>query len=237
MINRFTRIADPWRTRLPWPRYLRHSPLRTLRERMWFVSRLEPKVNVTLNLSNVNRVQTMAAPPSTVFLHRWLATRTATLEVLREETTQSAPPKLGLPSVSMHPLASPARNPRPAYAVIRVTSARAEPAPGQPRTIAHSLLVTRLAGRTRRSDEMASGAPGRVVRRNPPAAALESTASSHETAGWGEPHKGFPRMKPGFAMGSTPTPAPAVNVEQLTDQVLKQLDRRLIASRERVGRI
>lgn len=34
-----------------------------------------------------------------------------------------------------------------------------------------------------------------------------------------------------------PSPAPAVNIEQLADQVVRQIDRRIIAARERMGRI
>lgn len=44
----------------------------------------------------------------------------------------------------------------------------------------------------------------------------------------------------GSGMPATPwpqSPAPAVNIEQLADQVVRQIDRRIIAARERMGRI
>ena len=45
---------------------------------------------------------------------------------------------------------------------------------------------------------------------------------------------------PGFGMPATPwppSPAPAVSIERLADQVVRQIDRRIIAARERMGRI
>lgn len=231
------RMADRWRIQLPLPRYLRHSPLRAMRERMWFVSRLQPKIDVTVNLANTVRIQTLAPAPSTVFLHRWLTERTGAPEAAPPEAPASMP-RLGLPLTRMSPLARVRKEQRPASSagpVAKPVPASQAVAEGSARLV--PALITRLAGRARRMNDMTPGPGARVLKRGSAAAVAESVSSSRQAPEWGEARRGFPRLEPGFAPGPAALLPAAVNVEQLTDQVLRQLDRRLIASRERLGRI
>ena len=231
------RMADRWRIQLPVPRYLRHSPLRTLRVRMWFVSRLQPKIDVTVNLANSVRIQTLASPLSTVFLHQWLTERTAAPEAARPEAPASMP-RLGLPLTRMSPLAKPRKEQRPEL----LSAPVAKPVPASQAVTEGSArvapaLIPRLAGRARRINDMTPGPFARVVKRGSAAAVAEAISSSGEAPEWGEGRRGFSRGEPRFAPAPAALLPAAVNVEQLTDQVLRQLDRRLIASRERLGRI
>lgn len=237
-MNKWERIADRWRIQLPVPRYLRHSPLRAMRERLWFVSRLYPKIDVTVNLANTVRIQSIGSAPSTVFLHRWLGKPSEVPEVARLDMPAGIP-RLSLPLTRMSPLAKPRKEHRQ---VPVVAATMAQPTAASQAVIEGSsrmamALIPRLAGRTRRIDDLAHGPAARVVRRGPAAAVSEAASSSRETPGWGELRHGFPRAEPGFATVPSAAPPAAVNVEQLTDQVLRQIDRRLIATRERLGRI
>ena len=236
--TKWDRIADRWRIQLPVPRYLRHFLLRAVRERVWFMSRLQPKIDVTVNLTNSLRNQTLGSPPSTVFLHRWLTERNTDPEASRQEARASMP-RLGLPLTRMSPLAKSRTEQKSASLVGLVgKSALASQAVIKGYARVTRALTPRLVGRTRRIDDMTPAGPStRVVKRSPASAVSEAISSSREAPGWGEPRRGFPRGEPGFVpVPAAALPAP-VNVEQLTDQVLRHLDRRLIASRERLGRI
>ncbi|SRR5260221_9454456 len=235
-ITQWQRIEDRWRVRLPVPRYLRHSPLRAMRERFWFVSRLQPKVDVTVNLAHILRVHTPAAPPTTVFLHQWLTAHTAAPEAARRDVAARSP-QMSTPLMRMSPLARLQAASRPASVAIPALKPPSAPglaSEGPARAI--QVLVRSLAGRMRRMDDLTPAAAARVVRRNPDGAVSEAISSAREVPGWLESRRGVPPVEPGGAPAAAIPPL-AVNVEQLTDQVLRQLDRRLIASRERMGRI
>jgi hypothetical protein len=223
--------------RLPIPRYLRHSPWRAMRERMWFVSRLQPQVQVTVNVARSVREQTLMAPPSTVFLHHWLAVHTTAPGAVRWVAAEmSAHP--GAPLLRMSPLGWPRAGARPASVVIPVvklpaSSGTALASPG--RVLLD--LAPRLAVRALRIDDLTPNAGARMVTRGRAGAVSETQTSSREAPGWPHTRRGSMGVEPFAVPGPATIAVPPVNVEALTDQVLKQLDRRLIASRERLGRI
>ena len=97
--------------------------------------------------------------------------------------------------------------------------------------------VQRLAGRARRVYDLAPDAPTQVVKRNPVVAASGETSSARAFPDQSQPRRGFSLLESGGGPMPTAIQPSTVNVDQLTDQVLRQLDRRLIASRERLGRI
>jgi hypothetical protein len=235
-MNRFARLADPWRIHMPVLRYLRNSPLRTLRERMWFVSRLQPNVSVTVNLTRNVRNEPGVIRPATVLLRQWLTARTATVEVRREEARAAAIPPA---PAALSPLAR--RTPKrviaePAAVVIRVAKpVRVEAAVLQPEI--STVLVSKLAGRMKRIDDITPPPETRVVRRIPAATPTESIATPRAGELPGEPGRPFAIPAPAFASTQHTAPSSMVNVDHLTEQIIKQLDRRLIASRERLGRI
>jgi hypothetical protein len=91
-------------------------------------------------------------------------------------------------------------------------------------------ISRRLAERVQRIPEtlpppapMALRSELRVVRRPP---AFEETS---EPTRWQDPPNRPPRVPP--------TAVPPVNIDQLTAQVLKQIDRRVVARRERLGQV
>jgi hypothetical protein len=233
--NGWERIVDRWRMQLPVPRYLRHSPLQAMRERLWLVSRLQPKIDVTVRVTHSPRIQFLGTAPSTVFLHRWSKEPGAIAPIERPEALMSLA-RVGVPLTRMSPLAKPRKEPGAAQTAM-VAGRMAQPAATLVSAVAQgSTAILRLTNRSRRIDDLTPPPGAQVVRRNALAAVPETASRSRETSGWGDPHRGFPQGEPGVVPPGH-TAAAAVNVEQLTDQVLRQLDRRLIASRERLGRI
>jgi hypothetical protein len=86
-------------------------------------------------------------------------------------------------------------------------------------------LVTRLRAGSVRQELPVPERAGVVARLRPPAAERQSGIMP-------------PALSPGVPSERIPSPAIApVNVETLTTQVIQQLDRRLIAYRERMGRV
>jgi hypothetical protein len=92
-------------------------------------------------------------------------------------------------------------------------------------------IVSRVFRRTHRDDTEIAGSRTVLVRRPSPlvAAADVSSAPSRSREAW--PFESPATTSPAGV------PAPAVNVEHLTDAVLRQLDRRVTAWRERMGRV
>ena len=236
-MNKWERNADRWRLQLPVPRYLRRSPMQAMRERLYFVSRIQPKIDVTVNLANNVRIQSLAAVPSTVFRHLWQVQRAEVPAVTRAGAL-AAMPRLGLSLKSISPLAKPRKELRQepiVGAVVKQAAVGRDAIEGSTPVV--PALIPKLAVRARRIEDLTPFPAARVVKRGSAAAASEAISSSRETPGWSEPRRGFPGIEPGSFPLQAPVQPPSVNVEQLTDQVLRQLDRRLIASRERLGRI
>lgn len=235
--SRFARTTDPWRLLMPVPRYLRNSPLRTMRERLWFVSRIEPVVNVSLNLfRNVRVEQTAAAVPANVVLNRWMATRTTSVEVrhrMAESTPQTLPTA---PGMRLTPRTALRITDNPAAASVRLP-ARNRPEPVDTASAPETVVLRRLADRAIRIEETGPALTVKVVRKAAARPSAETTPfTAPERQAWGQPPRstGYQPMSPGTIPASPA--APAVNVDHLTEQVIRQLDRRLIASRERMGR-
>ena len=231
--DRGRRNTDPWRTRLPLPRYLRNSPLRILRERLWFVSRLQPKVALTVNTVTNRMTRIDAAPSLSVFLNRWLTVRTAA-PAPRAEAPAVIRPATQVTTLPSHPPALAARPAKSAYVIFAVEPARAVP----PQTIAARPLSPEPFAsrfRARRMEELTPEAPARVVMSRP---AVISEASESARDPFQRPWRTRP-FEPSSPQhpGAPAAAPPAIDTEQLADQVLRQIDRRLIASRERMGRI
>jgi hypothetical protein len=230
------RNTDPWRNRMPAQRYLRHSPLSTLRERLWFVSRLEPKVAVTVNIANNRRIRMASAPALTVFLNRWLAVRTVPSPA-KPEAPAATPISRNVQPV---PLSGPPvmrRSATPAHIALPAMLRRTEPAAGPgPRGPEPEAVVSRLRLRAQRIEDMTPDAPARLVK-SAPASPREAIASERDFSGVTPAWRRAARFESGSAPATAQAQAAPVDTEQLTEQVLKQIDRRLIASRERMGRI
>lgn len=96
-------------------------------------------------------------------------------------------------------------------------------------------LARRAAAKVRRMEQQPSGmVPARVMARRDAPAANASSASFAAPRGSG-PVQGF-WNGPAPGMPAAPQPAmPAINVEDLTDRVVRQIDHRLHAWRERTG--
>jgi hypothetical protein len=85
-----------------------------------------------------------------------------------------------------------------------------------------------LVARARRVVRLSSAEPRMALRRDVGVATGASpTRAAPPDFGWSEPLAAR-RISP-------PTPPPVLNVEQLAKQVLKQIDRQVIARRERMG--
>jgi hypothetical protein len=91
------------------------------------------------------------------------------------------------------------------------------------------LLVERLVRQSQRVEQRAATPATTVMPQRPPLATMpaailaeQSPAFSNAPAQSGQHHT----MSP-----------PGINLEQLTDQIARQLDRRVVAMRERLGRV
>lgn len=96
-------------------------------------------------------------------------------------------------------------------------------------------LLKRLAEQTNRIEHRLAAPSPLVARRTSTVDAsvalrrpTSSTAGDTVSNAAGSEH---------FAEGQLSRTMPAVNIEQLTDQVMRQLDRRIVAARERMGKI
>jgi len=106
-------------------------------------------------------------------------------------------------------------------------------------------LARRVARQSQRVEEMTSGPTALVTRQMPTltahqAAATVMTAEQATIRGMTEQTTGgFPAPPTVHTASWRPNAAPmaAVNIEHITDQVMRQMDRRMTAWRERRGRI
>lgn len=100
-------------------------------------------------------------------------------------------------------------------------------------------LARSLAARVRREEKpLPGGTPARVLRESSVSSPEERRAPS--SARGAEPGETPPRPLPGWGSPAAPgafavPTAPPINVEALTDQVMRQIDRRVGAWRERTG--
>jgi hypothetical protein len=228
-IARFERVAA-W-SRLPGMRFhLRQSPVRILRERLWMAARPESRVEVRASLAMHVRLRNAAPRFSTLVLNR------STISTPAPAAHLLAP--AGTALVTQPGVTPDIRRKDEGRGTTRVSASHTSidihtlEKRLSSRTFSETSLVTRLARRGERAVDLPA-APARHVQRPAPAAtatvrADNFDAPSSKTFERGPVSAGWP--------GAAPTPAP-VNVEQITDQVLRQLDRRLIASRERLGKI
>ena len=231
------RIADPWRTRMPVPRYLRHSPLRTMRERLWFVSRLQPTVQVTLNVARGRMGEPTGAAPTTVFLHQWLATRSVTLQTRHAAALPSTPLVMGALASIRPPSPAFRRSSTPAHIVLPARQrSESNEAGSSHRSAQPSMLLPRMQARAERMDTLTPPPPPQVVKSHP-APPQNAAPGARDSAGRWPSSEHQPPFEADPAAVRIPTQMPAFDTERLTEQVLRQLDRRLIASRERMGRI
>jgi hypothetical protein len=232
-VERFRRVAV-W-SQTPGMRFhMWRSPLRRLRERLWLLSRLQPLAAVHLNVSNPVRI--LAGAPGRMFLRimnrSWVEVRrfegpeTRILSVPEEPANASVvSPAARLAERHLAPLSGPAQ-PGPGIR-IRQAGLRVSPA--------MTPVAARLARRKERAEELPS-VPRRLVQR-PAVSALNQSPRFEQGGSRFASSNGFEPTRSNPAWPPRADAAPPLNVEQLTDQVLKNLDRRLIASRERLGRI
>lgn len=229
------RIVDPLRTRMPIPRYLRHSPLRAMRERLWFVSQMQPTVLVNVNV-NVSPKPAAGTVPATVFLDRWLAARTAEPKGVREQARRPEGPVIGsrMEVVTRRILGRYTASP----AHLELPTVQRPPLDSPDPTlvsVAAAILVPMLTRRGRRIDTLTAQAPAQVVKSH-------AVAKTDGPAAMLPRPSGLPAKEHASSFGLTDAARSAaqpiaIDTERITDQVLRQLDRRLIASRERMGRI
>jgi hypothetical protein len=101
-------------------------------------------------------------------------------------------------------------------------------------TGAHS-LIERIARRSQRVEELGARAatPTQtlMVTRRPAAVTIAAAVEQAATEFRAEP------VVHTAQWGSNAAPPATINLEQITDQVMRQLDRRVIAARERMGRV
>jgi hypothetical protein len=233
-LESFQRIADwPAGPRMSLRR--RSSPVRWMYDRLFLLERLQPRVGVHLQITTpvlfLNLVTNVAAkrgveqrsmpprPPREIVIQTTAAPAPAPRhEIVKGETAPLARSVLQLPARG-----ASLRHPIELGETLRRPSVEAP-------------LTTLLHQRSRRVDELPVDLPARLVRhaapepRNMPPQEFSEAARAVAV-------NPFPRTPATSAWPVPPAPAAPLNVEEITDQVLRQLDRRLIASRERMGRI
>jgi hypothetical protein len=107
--------------------------------------------------------------------------------------------------------------------------------PPEPARGAATLLLTRrlIEERTRR--ELPALAAARPVLRIPPGGRVE-TSRGDRPPGFAETGPTAGRA-PRAAAAPAPAAAPPIDVERLTDQVVRRIDERIVAFRERMGKV
>jgi hypothetical protein len=99
-----------------------------------------------------------------------------------------------------------------------------------------AVLPEGLMRKHRRIEEHPFLRPREAAPKMKPAVEKEQPTRIYQAPARLRAHEDFFSMESARRRGAT-SPAPSVNVAQITDEVLRQLDRRLIAARERMGRI
>lgn len=171
-------------------------------------SRPAPSISTTLRQTVVHNASPQIATAQLP------PTQPAPAAVIHRRTVMFAPRPQ---AVAIQRQATPQRTDLPAL----VTAWRAKPAPTQAAIELPAILKRRVI-RTEQSVQE----PARIL----PAPAAKAAAQSNNTQA---PAQHTPAMPPPPAMQT----APAFNVDALTSQVIQQIDRRLIAYRERMGRV
>ncbi len=135
----------------------------------------------------------------------------------------------------------------PQYRTAVSTKSSALAAPSATLLAGGSELVDRLRGARRRREEMWG-----VTRAFPEASARSGVSPSVQVTAGVRPIYAMPpravrvaetpgelRRSAGHALRdvTAASPIPAVNIERLTDEVVRQLDRRLVAHQERIGKV
>jgi len=232
-IERFQRSAV-WQPMPALRFHLRRFPIQRLRERLVLLERLQPHVGIHVSVSQrmhaapaaTTPVSTLIIDRSSVVLKQLPAGDSLITAILHR------PSSLSVVSTTVRHLVERTllqpgftETPRQYIATIQA---------GRPATSAHAPLMLRLARRNERSEQL-SDVPARSLRRPAPAV-IPGFPGVSDTSSFRSPR----RIDHAGSTASWPQRADAhaaVNVEQLADQVLRQLDRRLIASRERLGKI
>jgi hypothetical protein len=91
------------------------------------------------------------------------------------------------------------------------------------------LLVERLARQSQRVEQRAATPATAVVLQRPPMATMPAAIMTEQPSS-------FSNAPVPSSQHNTMSP-PGINLEQLTDQIARQLDRRVVAMRERLGRV
>lgn len=89
-------------------------------------------------------------------------------------------------------------------------------------------LVERIVRQSRRVEERITEAATVVMRRPPVVDQAPATTANQQT---------FVATPIGPSWQQYAGPSPGINIEHITDQVMRQLDRRVIAARERLGKV
>ena len=234
-MERFQRVAA-WPDSPGMRFVLRHSPVHWMRERLWLLARLEPQVHVVnRNLTNTFHLSYAApGPMATRIVHRNFTILRHLHEAESQGLLSRAPSmRYEREGISRAPDSQARFSPTSSLMPVQQSLPRREMSP---RPWFEGPLAARLGQRARRVDDVAADLPARLVRA--PSAAPPSVVAPGFTGPNSSPViTSLPRANGASPWPAPPAPAAPVNVQQLTNEVLRQLDRRLIASRERMGRI
>ena len=96
-------------------------------------------------------------------------------------------------------------------------------------------IARQVVRQTQRVEERVPGSMA-LLTRQPQATAHQATSTPVTTEHMAASQPGIASV-PTHPWMTNPSPMPAINMEQLTDQVMRQMDRRMTAWRERRGRI
>jgi hypothetical protein len=235
------RVTAAWR--LPLPLYVRLSraPLALYQRWLTFCTQVQPRIKISVAWrEGASPAPANVYAPQMLFLQSFAGIFRRTLRPEAERRAQGA---AGLPPQALEfrrPSPAPPARETPSRPAMTLAVAPARAA--QLSSVLHQHFSTRreavvtevsrrLTRRVRRVDEVPVFRPAMaLVRKEAPAAA--PNRPPFEAAAGQSP---FERQS-----GRHTLPAAAVpelNVERLADQVLKQIDRRVVARRERMGQI
>lgn len=240
MVARHTRWADVQRLRLPLYARLCQTPLRLYQHRVSFHTQLNPQLKLSIAARGVWNIEsTHTYAPQMVFLQSFagLIEKSLRLEIERKgQRSKIRPPQ---PEFR---LAAPAPLNRDGVQKVAMTLAIARTRTEQLASTFHRLFSIRqeseftdvsrhLTRRMQRVDEVLASRPQMALRKEAPAVVTPAHAPSAAM----QEQSSFERR--GGPQTAQAIAAPALNVEHLADQVLKQIDRRVIARRERMGQV
>jgi len=99
------------------------------------------------------------------------------------------------------------------------------------------ILVQRVVRRTQRVEERVAGTLALIARQRSGFAARQSVAAMESRKATTPDTHSTRGKRAGTSMQNTSAPPTPINIEALTDQVVQQIDRRMTAWRERMGKI